>query len=369
MMRIIHIVGTLNPGGIERIVVDLAIAQKQIGHQPCVCCVLRREGLFLNILQRYEIPVFDACSKGLPWRIGKALAHVLEQFKPDVVHSHVNFSLFWQVIGVKRVRSVPFIVTQHSLMSVSSLGRLRARLLYRLAQKHIALHTAVSRYAACYAAWLYGIPLNAIRVIYNGVHVSHYKFNPERRAELRHKWGIPPDGFLWGSVGRFDPIKGHDLLLDAFAQAVQRVPSLWLALVGKGDLEAILKAKSIDLGCNDRILWLGQREDISDVLSAFDGYVQPSRQESLSLAILEALANGLPVVATKVGGIPEIASYAGSVVNLVPPEDPEALATALQAIEQWQKLNVPRNSLLPEVFSFQTMLESYQRCYQEVCNQ
>jgi len=365
-MRILHIVGTLNAGGIERVVTELAIAQKQQGYCPAVCCISRREGLFLDVLSRYGVPVFDASTDGPPYRLVRTLYPLTKSFKPDVVHCHVNYSLLWLVKGSMTPKQVPFIVTQHSLMNVSHLDRIRSRFLYRLARPYISAFTAVSEYAARYASWLYGLPVQEVLVIYNGVDAYRFRFNPELRSEFRQKWRIPENAFLWGSIGRIDRVKGYDILLEAFSQALHRNSQIWLALVGRGNLEAQLSSRAEQLGCSSRVIWVGECENIAGVLSAFDGYVQPSRRESLSMSILEALANGLPIVATQVGGIEEI-GLRTSAVHLVPPEDHIALATWLRSVDFFRGFNPGRESLLPNAFSFQRMFEAYDCLYQRLC--
>lgn len=369
-MRILHIVGTLNPGGIERICTDLAIEQKHKGYYVSVCTILRREGIFMKLLEQKGIKVIDASDEKLLWNITKKLIHCLLEFKPDIVHSHVNSSLLWQALAVKRAGKPPFIVTHHSLISASAIGRLRSRIFYRIAHPHISLNTAVSQFTASYISWFYQIPLDSIKVIYNGIHVSRYSFNAKHRDRLRCEWGILPDDFVWCSVGRLDPVKGHDKLLEAFTKVMQSTSKVWLVLVGDGPLKIELQKKAERLGCSKRILWLGRRSDIAAILSACDGYVQASRKEALSIAILEALASGLQVVATEVGGVPEIASLVNDVnnktIHLVPVNDVEGLVRAMQlVVETFQSAHY-RISFLPAEFSFENMFAAYEAVYHQV---
>jgi glycosyltransferase involved in cell wall biosynthesis len=367
-MRILHLVGTLNYGGIERLVTDLAIAQKKAGYHPAVCCVLRKEGGFLHVLEREGVPVFNAAYPGKePWKLSTRLSRQLKSWKPDIVHSHVNFSLLWQVFAFWGWKRAPFLLTQHTLLAPTPGVQIRSRLIYRIIKPFVRKHIAVSHYAAHHAARLYCINPGEIEIIYNGILARRYKFDPKERMSLRKEWGIPDDAVLWGSTGRLDWVKGYDLFLMNFAKAKKRQPNLYFAVAGEGPSQNNLQNLTSSLRCQSAVLWLGRREHIASVLSAFDIYVQPSRWESLSLAILEALANGLKVVANSVGGIKELAHY-HKAIKLVALENGEILTETITQESQKVYHNASRDSTLSEVFSFDTMAKNYESCYLSVLN-
>jgi glycosyltransferase involved in cell wall biosynthesis len=173
-----------------------------------------------------------------------------------------------------------------------------------------------------------GYPPGRIEVVYNGVEVASGAADGDLRAEL----GVPDGAPLVGEVARLCEVKGQRELIEALAT----VPEARLVLVG-ADLEqdgaylARLRREAERLGVRDRVVFAGQRDDVERILSALDVLVLPSWTEGLPLAVLEAMAHGRPVVATPVGGTPELVAD-GETGVLVPPRDPAALAAALRRL-------------------------------------
>ncbi len=166
-------------------------------------------------------------------------------------------------------------------------------------------------------------------VIPSGVDTSIFHPPPGSRAELRARLGLPPGHPVIGTVGRLEVRKGTDVLLEAAARLWRNgLPELRLLVVGDGPLRDELPALAARLGIADRVLMLGDRADVSDVLGALDVFVLPSRTEGMSNALLEAMATALPVVATAVGGNPEVVT-AETTGMLVPPDDSIAMADAV----------------------------------------
>jgi glycosyltransferase involved in cell wall biosynthesis len=154
------------------------------------------------------------------------------------------------------------------------------------------------------------------------------------RRRIREEWGIPVDTVLIGSVARLSPEKSLETLLEGFAQLLERnggVPKLAMALVGPGPSEAELRALAGSLDIADEVIFAGRREDIPSVLNAFDIFVLPSVYEGFGLAVLEAMAAGLPVIASRIGAFEEIVaeSETGRLFEL---RNPHALADELEAL-------------------------------------
>jgi len=364
-MKILHLVGTLNYGGIERLVTDLAIRQKIAGHAPSVCCLLRKEGGLIPVIESEGIPVQESSySDKAPWQLAVRLARQIKDQNYDIIHSHVNFSLLWQVVGFLKFGRIPFIITQHTLLKMSLRKRLRSIIIYRLIKPFIKKHVAVSMYAANYAAYIYAINPDKIRVIYNGILANRYGFDETTRTLFREKWEIPRDAILLGSVGRLDWVKGYDVLLKAFARARKRQGNLYLVFAGEGTLEEELRDLARSCQCDGFIRMIGKTSNVRAVLSSCDLYIQPSRMEALGLSILEALSNGLLTIATDVGGIKEIRQHSDNIF-LVPPENEDVLADAI--LRQSERIGKQgnRTSKLPEIFSFNAMFAAYESCYHE----
>jgi glycosyltransferase involved in cell wall biosynthesis len=167
-------------------------------------------------------------------------------------------------------------------------------------------------------------------LIPNGIPTDEYAPDPNRRRRWRERHGLEPEAIVLTHVGRFAPPKNHALLIEAFAQLRTHTP-LYLLLVGGGELEDAVRQQVVELGLQDRVRFLGVRADVPAILNASDLFVLSSRWEGNPLSVMEAMAAGLPVVSTAVGGVPELVRE-GETGLLVPSGDAAALARALQAL-------------------------------------
>ena len=191
---------------------------------------------------------------------------------------------------------------------------------------HTHLVIANSRAVAGVARRVEQLPARMVRVIYNGV---PYPAGAAAAQELRRELGIPAGAPLFGSVGNLRRVKGHDVLLEAFKQVLRRVPDAHLVVAGANcEPETGLENLWRRLGLRERAHFLGRRLDVERVYRALDVYVHSSHSEGMPNAVLEAMAAGLPVVATTAGGMPE-AVVDGETGFLVPVRNPERLAGAM----------------------------------------
>jgi glycosyltransferase involved in cell wall biosynthesis len=163
-------------------------------------------------------------------------------------------------------------------------------------------------------------------IIPNGVDLS--RFASPAPCALRREFGIPAEAPLLGVVARLEPEKGHRFLLDAMPSVLAPAPDAWLAIVGEGSEAEALRAQAASLSVADRVVFTGRREDVSALTADLTVAVLPSLREAQGISILEAMARGVPVVASAVGGIPEVIT-SGVDGLLVPPGDPDALANAI----------------------------------------
>jgi glycosyltransferase involved in cell wall biosynthesis len=165
-------------------------------------------------------------------------------------------------------------------------------------------------------------------VVPSGVPTAALRSAAPARAEARAGLGLPPDAYVIAGVGRFVPIKGFDLLVAALADVVARVPAAWVLLIGDGAERAALEAQARTLGVADRLRITGSVGDMIPLLAAADVLAAPSRNEGMGRVLVEAMALGLPVVGTRVGGIPDVIDD-GECGLLVPADDAASLAEAL----------------------------------------
>jgi glycosyltransferase involved in cell wall biosynthesis len=207
-----------------------------------------------------------------------------------------------------------------------------------------------------------------VRVVYNGVDTDALR--PGGRRSLRAEWGIGPDTRVIGSVGRLEPIKGYDVMIDAFARyrALPGAPSAVLAIAGDGQERARLEERARTEGIEAEIRFLGWRDDLSHLLAGFDIFALTSRSEGTSVSLLEAMSAGLCPVVTDVGGNadvlgPELAH------RLVPSESPDRIAEgwadALRSDPARSRDAASARRRVEERFSLQAMVAAYESIYAE----
>ncbi len=177
-----------------------------------------------------------------------------------------------------------------------------------------------------------GIEPGKIEVVSSGIDFSPFE-NVGQRDLLRREFGFLPDDFLVGIVAYLEDSKGHRYLIEAARMLKERTPKIKIIIVGKGSLELALDKQARDLGVDDLVFFLGFRDDVPRILASLDAFVLSSEQEGLGSSILDAMASRLPVVATEVGGIPEVVIH-NETGFLVSPRSPRALAEAILSLYQ-----------------------------------
>lgn len=333
MARVLQILTRLAVRGVPRHVLDLSAALLARGHQVEVVAgqsepgegnlweEAARRGIpatFVPALRRAVAPAADAAAFA-------GLYRHIRRTRPDIVHTHIAKA---GVLGrlAARLAGVPALVhTYHGQIGELEGTSLRSRLLRAgeaLAARRSDALIAVSAYTAAGLQQLGVGRRDQYHVIRNGIDL-------ERFAEPA---GERPNGLegspLLGAVASLTAEKGLDLLLQALPPLSAAHPHLRLFLLGDGPLRPALETQARALGLESRVRFCGNLPDIRPYLQAFDLLVLPSRREGLGLVLMEAMAAGIPVVAARVGGIPELVGH-GQQGWLVPPEDPVALSEAI----------------------------------------
>ncbi len=210
-----------------------------------------------------------------------------------------------------------------------------------------------------------GYAPDKVITIYNGVDVANWPVSKADRAQKRLELKLAPGDALIGCVGRLDAQKGHGTLIDAMAKIKGRLPAR-CAIIGGGPRRAALEAQVRRRGLQDHVRLLGERDDVISWLSAFDVFALPSFWEGLPNALLEAMALGVPPVASDVDGVPEVVDDGKSGL-LVPPKDSAALAQALATLAGdaalRARLGAAAQKAVAERFGLLRMIESYQNAY------
>lgn len=328
-MRIVLALESSGPGGAENMVVQLATALRALGHETIVATM--REGWMTERAATAGIPVWiEPQRPGLDPAWTLRLAARLRRERIDVFHSHeFAMNVFGGAAAVlARVRSASTIHGKHWIAD-----RRRRAIAYRILARLGVPVIAVSEDLAGYLADGLGMRRDRIEVIHNGIPIPD-AVEVDRRA-VRAVLGLPVDGPLLLAVGNLYAVKDHANLLRALA----RLPDAQVAIAGRGEEEGNLRRLMAELGLESRVRLLGLRDDVGRLLSAADVFVQPSRSEGLPLAVLEAMAAGLPVVATRVGGMAE-AIVENETGLMVAPGDPAELAEALRRLLESTDLRI-----------------------------
>lgn len=367
-MVILHVVAPAESGGLERVVQMLAIglATSGWGHEIHVAYVTAApEGKalepFLSSLTAAGVHThrIAVSTRGYA-RERAAIAALCRKLRPDAVHTH-GYRPDVIDAGVARRGGIPIVTTAHGFTGGSWRNRLY-EYLQRRAFRHFDAVVAVSRPLGERLARA-GTPRQRLHVVPN----AWCRFEPALdRSAARRALGLADLGFVVGWVGRLSSEKGPDVLLEALP-ALSRLP-ITLCMIGGGVDQPRLAERAAQLGVADRVRWLGVVPNAERVFTAFDVCVLSSRTEGTPVVLLEAMASGIPVVTTNVGGVPDVVSPDEAL--LVPSEAPDALAAAIRDVYEdpsaaAQRARVAEGRLARE-FSIGPWLERYLDVYRRV---
>lgn len=289
--------------------VTLSDALRDAGHQV-EFVTWRGRGFGAAIRARgYEIRPVRVTTKIDPLSIIR-IAQLLRSARADVVHTHLSTSTVNGTLAGRLAR-VPSVATVHGMSGKGS---------YLWADRLIAVSNGVRDHMAAQ-----GLDGRKIAVVYNGVPTPETTLT---REAARIEFGLSNEHQVVGTVARTVRIKGYDDLLDAFAQVARERPNARFLIVGDGEDGAFYRDRARVLGLGDRIVWTGYLQNVATALLAMDAFAFASHKEAMGVAVVEAMATGLPVASTNVGGLSEVVGDAGW---LVPPHAPAALTEAIFA--------------------------------------
>lgn len=371
-VRIVHVVYRFDTGGLENGVVNLVNRLPAERFQHVIVALTECVPAFCARITRPDVRFISLHKPpGHGIKVYPALYRLFRELRPQVVHTRNLAALEAQVPAW--LAGVPLrIHGEHGWDAADPDGRLRK---YQWVRR--AYHPFVKRYVALsgqianYLQQRVGVPAGRITRICNGVDTQRFHPPAAGREPLPEGRFADPGLFVLGTVGRLDAVKHQRALLALLAArpdgpAGRPGPRLRLVIVGDGPLRGELEQQAAALGVQDRLWLAGNRDDIPALLRGLDLFVLPSLGEGISNTILEAMASGLPVVATRVGGNAELVAD-GSTGTLVPPDDAGALE---QAVERY--MNDPQTRLahaqaarrrVEQGFSLTVMVNAYQALY------
>jgi glycosyltransferase involved in cell wall biosynthesis len=359
-LRILQVIPSLGIGGAEQMVGHLLLGLSKSHHVAGVSLYPPRESPVESRLRDARIPLWHLGKrKGFELRMFPALARVLREFRPQVVHTHL--SVLRYVLPAMLAYPTPVVVhTLHNLAEheTDAIGRAIQRLVFRRA----VLPVAISQEVAASVERFYG--LKSIAIIPNGITFDRYQSAQDDRARWRETEGFHRDSILFTCVARLEPQKNPFLLLRAFAALNDA--RAHLVLLGSGSLMAPLKAHVHTHGLEGRVHVLGKRDNVRECLAASDVFVLSSNWEGNPLAVMEAMAAGLPVISTAVGGVPDLVQ-SGEQGILVPPEDFPAFTQAMRLLiddpAKRTAMGCAARALASTAFRVERMVEGYTSLY------
>lgn len=329
-----HVITGLRMGGAERHVQRLAT----LGRHRNRVIALYEAGTVGDELRDAGVPVDLLCPGGPATRLDRLaaiprLAARLRRLSPDVVHVHL---LSGQAIGLPaaRLAGVPVRVsTEHSVMDGEMEGRPATRplrLLYRGLERLTTRTVAVSGTTRRRLVQDWGLRPERVEVIDLGVDLDRLRFRPEDRAAARARLGISPGEIVTGAVGRLTAVKRFDVLLRALAPLL-RAGGHRLVIVGEGEMRPELDNFVRREGLAEQVVLAGPRDDLDRLLNAFDVFASTSRAETFGLAVVEALANGLPSVVEQCPAVDDLGLSSPALIRILHPLREQDEAAGLRA--------------------------------------
>jgi len=368
-LRVAVVVNSLDVGGLEKVALELVHSLQHAGHDPHLICIDGAGKMFpeLRLAPEKVLILRKRLKKFIRWSFDTSMPFEIRRFLKErriqLMHAHNLAPLVYAGVSGRLVRPrVPLVYSEHNqIYSASPVVRRRFAHYIRLADHVIAVSNDLKRELVDVVQ-----TKTPVTVIHNGIKTP--AVTEEDRREVRASLGVQ-DGFVIGMVAVLSKQKGIPYLLQAAQRVIADRADARFLIVGDGPLRAELERQRDELGLGGRVIFTGYRSDIPRVMAAFDAYVQSSLWEGLPIVLLEALSGGKPIVATTVGGNPEVVEDG---VNglLVPPADAEALASALLRVASDERFRAAASRHNREKFTRQfaaeAMLDAHVRLYSAV---
>lgn len=346
---VIHIVNQMRPGGIETMVIDLVTKSRHPSR------IMSLEGNALGLLENWtalaslgdRLEAFDRPPR-LDLRLAFRIARRLRTLRPHTVFVHRTNPLLYGGIAA-RLAGVPAVVhVEHDVWHYQQPSRRR---LVTVAAKLVRpLHFAVSQTIAETLSEM--LPHQEVRVVPGGVDLA--RFGSSSRNDARKALGLPAGVRVVGSVGRLEPVKGHKTLIEALPYLPD---DMIVVVVGEGSEANRLKDLATTLGVAGRVRFLGHRDEVDQLMPAFDVFCLPSFSEGLPRVVMEAQAAGVPIVSSDVGSVRQAVDT--NTGRLVAPGDPAALANALRGLTLTEAVAASCKRFALDHFSIERMISTY----------
>jgi len=369
----VHLIHTVAYGGVETAVLNWLQRLDRSMFEPHLVCFENPGATESHFVRAAEDRGFAVAK--IPWgrrkplwKASRALARIVRERRAQILHTHNWYADF---VGALTARLVP--VKTVTTLYVWSDFDWKRNLLQRMDQYVIRSFDVISAHCedTRRKTVALGIPEERVRTLICGFEAPKVAILPCERQRRRAQYGVRPGEIVLANIARLYPEKAQEALLRIFRRILQRHPQTRLWIVGIGPLESRLKALATEMGLNDRVSFLGFIDDLPSFLPLVDIHVNSSTAEGVPLAICSGLAAGLPIVATEVGGLPEILDY-GRCGVLVPRDDEAGFAAAVSHLiehpDERARLAATGQRFIENDYSLSTAVDRVQGTYCEVLN-
>ncbi len=365
MLNILHSIDTPGPGGAETVYIDIVTGLDRDRFKSFP--VIPAKGWLYDRLQEQGFDPIIIDSKGsfnfgYLWQLIRAI----RKHNIDLIHSHLfGSNVYCSLAGL--FTSTPVISTFHGFVDAAGAGRAMG---WKIAviNKRSKKIVFVSHQLKKHFIEKHGIAQARAEVIYNGINTN--KFKPGENNALREKLGLASDDILVGSIGNVRPAKGYDTLLRVAAEVKKKRSDVKFVIAGQksGELYPELLALKENLNLNDTVFFLGFVEDTVPLLQGINVFLLCSTSEGFSLSLIEAMACGLTVIATKCGGPEEIIEHGVNGI-LVSSGDPHLIVKAILCRDRLLETTMVENAvpMVNERFSLNAVMGQYERLIEEIC--
>jgi len=372
-IHVLHIMHHMKMGGVEHLVYDMTNAFSNLNIKTTICCLDGILGELGEELQKKGIKIIVLNRKpGFDLNLILSLSKIIKELAPDIIHAHQYTPWFYGITASILAKKKETIFSEHGRLYPDRLRIKRVIYNRLILLPYTKIITVDSNHLKNALIKYEKIPAKRITILPNGIKLEPFsQVNEKNRIIKRKELGIKEDEFAIGMIARLDPIKDHKSLILAFKKVYASHPNIKLFLAGKGPLYEDIKSLIEQLGLKDRVFLLGYYEDLYGLLSALDLYILSSHLESAPLGVMEAMAAGLPVIATNAGGTGEII-LDGKDGFLVPPRDPDKMAEAIIKV-----LNDPKKAKemakkgkekVYNYYFFDRMINDYKNLYLRLIN-
>lgn len=364
--KILHVFTTLPVGGAEHVLLSTLGNLNKDKYESLVCCI-QDKGVLGEQVIKMGFPLIELHlmhKKGWDGQVVRELSRIIREEHVDLVHSHLYHANLYSRIAAWR-SGVPAVITVHNTYLKRKWYR---QLLNRLLAKVTGAIVAVSEDIRADVLRYDKVPEKLVHVIPNGIDLTRVA-STLSSVQARQRLGLSADDFVLGTVGRLEEQKGQRYLIQAVGDLKASGIGVKLLIIGDGRLREELEKQIQQLNVQDSVSLLGTRKDVADILKAVDLFVMPSLWEGLSLAMLEAMAAGIPVVATDVGGVSQVFGD-NEYGYRIQPGSAQALADkiayCLASKENVARMAKKGQQLVREKYSSQNMVRNLEKIYRAV---